>query len=306
MILSRIAVALVFCLALVIVGCSHTGQHTGQKASSSLIDPVVISETTDAGVERSIVQVTEDIYRFDSNDHSGLFMLTEHGIVLIDPLNLASAEWVKAEMDSKFGEPVTHVLYSHGHNDHASGAAVFDQATIISHKNTFDVIQPDASFKDVMPPTRTYSADSYALTTGGKSIEMHFVGGNHAADMSYIFFPEESIVFYVDIISLGALPFGELGWYSAADSQNTYDKALAIDADIAIPSHGPIGTQDDVRALQSYMADLRAGVSAGIDAGQSVEDIQSKLMLEDYAGWDYYEQRRPQNIAGMYRALMAE
>lgn len=299
--LSRTAITLVFCLALLVVGCGHTGQR-----GSSLIDPVVISEATDAGVERAIVQVTKDIYRFDSNDHSGLFMLTDQGIVLIDPLNLASAEWLKSEIDSKFGEPVTHVLYSHGHNDHASGAAVFDQATIISHKNTFDVIQPDVSFKDVMPPTRTYSADSYALQTGGKNIEMHFVGGNHAADMSYIFFPEESIVFYVDIISLGALPFGELGWYSEADSRNTYAKALAIDADVAISSHGPMGTQADVRALQSYMADLRNGVKAAIDAGQSLEEIQTSLMLEDYADWDYYEGRRPQNIAGMYRALMAE
>ena len=271
-----------------------------------MANQVVISTASESGIDRAIVQITRDIYRFDSNDHSGLFMQADRGIVLIDPLNLASAEWLKSEIDSKFGEPVTHVLYSHGHNDHASGAAVFDQATIISHKNTFGVIQPDASFKDVMAPTRTYSGDSYFLTTGGKTIEMHFVGGNHAADMSYIFFPEESIVFYVDIISLGALPFGELGWYSAADSQNTYGKALAIDADIAISSHGPMGTQDDVRALQSYMAELRAGVSAGIDAGQSLEDIQATLMLEDYADWDYYEQRRPQNITGMHRALIAE
>jgi glyoxylase-like metal-dependent hydrolase (beta-lactamase superfamily II) len=300
--IGRIASGTICIAVTLLAGCSSTNYMAGEPR----ISQELISSMSTPDAEYSIVQITDDIYRSFSNDHSSLFMVTDHGVVLIDPLNVASAKWLKGEIESKFNKSVTHVLYSHGHADHASGAAVFEGATVISHKNSFDVILPDPSFKDVARPTRTYGGDFYALETGGKTLEMHFVGGNHAADMSYIFFPEESIVFYVDVISLHAIPHGELAWYSEADSKNTYDKALAIDADIAISSHGPVGTQDDVRALETYMTELRSGVMAAMDAGQSLEEIQANFLLEDYADWDYYEQRRPLNIAGMYRGLLEE
>lgn len=285
-------------LATLLNACSTTDTHLYDESSQGLL-----SSMSAEGVERSLYHVTGDIYRFFDNNHSSLFVLTENGVVLIDPLNLQAAEWINGEIQSRFGKPITHVLYSHAHADHASGAAAFGDVNIISHERTSEVIQPVPGYRDVIPPTFTYSGDFYTLETDGKTIEMHYVGGNHAADMSYIFFPEESIVFYVDVISLRALPFGNLPWYSEADSANTYEKALAIDADWAIPSHGPIGTQDDVRDLREYMAELRSGVAAGIAAGHSLEQIQANLMLEDYADWDYYQQRRPQNIEGMYRAL---
>ena len=54
------------------------------------------------------------------------------------------------------------------------------------------------------------------------------------------------------------------------------------------------------------MGELRQGVLSGMDAGLSLEEIQETLILEKYADWDHYEERRPQNIAGMYRALTEE
>lgn len=307
--------------------------------------------------KRSIVQVTDDIYRFFDNNHSSLFVLTDEGIVLIDPLNLPAAQWVAGEIESRFAKPVTHVLYSHGHQDHASGAIAFGEVEIIAHKNSVKVINPPADQRllhgydgydengngvieraeangdlverfvqidldsndvltgqetetylnrNIMLPTQTYDSRFKRMRIGGKTIEMHFVGGSHAADMSYIFFPEESLVFYVDIISLGDLPFGPLPWYSKADSENTYRVALSIPADIAVPSHGAIGTQDDVRGLQQYMTDLRERVIEKIDAGKSLEEIQGSLDMQEYTDWNYFEERLPINIQGMHRVLMQE
>ena len=52
-----------------------------------IAQPKVISSLTDGRTERSIVHIQDDIYRFHSNGHSGLIMLTEEGAVLVDPLN---------------------------------------------------------------------------------------------------------------------------------------------------------------------------------------------------------------------------
>jgi|SaaInlStandDraft_1057018.scaffolds.fasta_scaffold03108_8 glyoxylase-like metal-dependent hydrolase (beta-lactamase superfamily II) len=340
----------IFASLIFTVGCGST-----QLSPNSNSD--LISSFSGPGAERSIVRITDDIYRAFDNTHSSLFVVTDEGIVFIDPLNLPAAEWFAQEIETNFDQPVTHILYSHGHHDHASGAAAFGDVEIISHVKTLSMINPsvdqalargyqnydnngngviqrteaDAELlevfdqidsngnnvltgqetegyfhRNIVPPTQTYDSEINRMRIGGKLFEMHFVGGNHAADMSYIFLPEESIVFYVDVISLRALPFGPLAWYSKEDSENTYAEALSIGADIAIPSHGPIGTQEDVRDLESYMSDLRERVMRLMDEGLSLEEIQSTIDMREYADFDYFEDRLPQNVMGMHRTLIAE
>lgn len=342
-----------------LAACSTSGALLTKEKStiSNLNNNDPISQFSASGVERSIVPVVGDIYRFFDNNHSSLFLVSDEGVLFIDPLNVAAAEWVNSEINRIFDKKITHVLYSHAHQDHASGAAMFGDVEIISHVNTFDVIKQPSDhelsrgyinydnnsdgtielsevdpeleplfttidldgdgrltgyetetyvYKDVVPPTQTFDSPLHIVEYGDHTIEMHFVGGNHASDMSYIVFRDESLIFYVDVISLRAILHGPLAWYSKEDSDNTYAVALGIDADIAVPSHGPIGTQDDVRDLQQYMLDLRERVMMKIDAGESLETIQATLDMQDYAHFDYFEERLPLNIQGMYRVLMEE
>ena len=86
--------------------------------------------------ERSIERLAGDVYRFQNNQHFGVFLVTSAGIVVADPINQGAAEWLQGELAARFDVPVTHVLYSHHHWDHVSGGAVFKDATVISHENT--------------------------------------------------------------------------------------------------------------------------------------------------------------------------
>ena len=38
-------------------------------------------------------------------------------------------------------------------------------------------------------------------------------------------------------------------------------------------------------------------------AGQTVEQAQAGVLMDAYKGWEFYEQQRPANVAGTYRAL---
>jgi len=95
-----------------------------------------------------ITHVTGDLYRFRQVRHFGMFLVTADGIVVVDPTNSEAAAWLKAQLDERFGRPVKYVIYSHSHNDHASGAEVFAAtATIIGHENIRKNLQspmPDA------------------------------------------------------------------------------------------------------------------------------------------------------------------
>jgi glyoxylase-like metal-dependent hydrolase (beta-lactamase superfamily II) len=310
--------------------------------------------TTAPEPTRSILQVAGDVYRFQDNQHFGMFVVTAEGIVVVDPINLAASEWLSGELATRFDVPVTHVVYSHHHWDHASGAAAFPDAIVLTHvaattalagppadtplspqqqnqdadgdgllqrgevagpvAANFDASDENgdggltareaflAQFANVRRPTATFDAD-YDLVVGGETVRLVAVGGGHAADMTYVLFPEERVLFVVDVISLKRLPFMTMPGYDAADNAMIFEKALALDFDVVVPGHGDIGSRQDLVDHQQYYADLTAGVQAGIDAGQSLEEIQASLTLNEYADWGAYEQWRTLNIAGMHAYL---
>ena len=86
---------------------------------------------------RSITRIVGDLYRVQNNEHYTVFLVTPAGIILADPINVEAAAWIKAQLTERFpNAPVRHVLYSHHHQDHASGAAVFnDTAELVGHEN---------------------------------------------------------------------------------------------------------------------------------------------------------------------------
>ena len=84
--------------------------------------------------ERGIVQVSGDLYRAQNNQHFTVFLVTPEGIILSDTINEDFSNWLKNELDARFGLPVRYVLYSHHHWDHASGGRVFaDTAEFVGH-----------------------------------------------------------------------------------------------------------------------------------------------------------------------------
>jgi hypothetical protein len=44
-------------------------------------------------------------------------------------------------------------------------------------------------------------------------------------------------------------------------------------------------------------------VADGIAAGQTVEQLQASILLEDYKDWQSFDAWRPMNIEGMYNML---
>ena len=82
-----------------------------------------------------ILPIKEDLYRFGNGMWHGIFLVTDEGIVLADPISPAIASWLKAELAERFDVPVKYVVYSHSHFDHVEGGEVFrDTATFIAHE----------------------------------------------------------------------------------------------------------------------------------------------------------------------------
>ena len=113
-------------------------------------------------VKREITKVTGDVYRFQNKFHVNVFVITGDGVVVTDPINADAAAWLSAELLKMTDQPITHLVYSHSHGDHASGGTAYGPVqTVIAHANA-----PE-SIDDVVPTVRF--DDEHSFTQGGQN-----------------------------------------------------------------------------------------------------------------------------------------
>ena len=260
---------------------------------------------------REIVNITGDLYRATNNAHHNVFLVTDEGIILTDPISTDFSNWLKGELDGRFGVPVRYVLYSHYHDDHASGGAVFeDTAESIGHDETpvnLAAEEGNEIFAEVRPPDRTYS-DTTSVTLGGKTVEMIHALPSHSNDSSIIHFPDERTVFAVDFVNVQRVPFQTMSGWGPITSwiEANHHLQSTVDYDIMAPGHGPVGTRADVDDTTRYLEELLAAVTEAVDAGMSLEEAQAAVLMEDYSEWAQYDAWRAMNVQGVYESLTAE
>ena len=266
----------------------------------SLVTALIAGSGAAQDVRRSLSEVTPDIWRFDNNFHVSMVVVTDDGAVVTDPINAEAATWLEGEIASRFGKEVTYMLPSHSHGDHGSGGEVFaDTATIIAHENYQKAVGQD--FGPTHPADVLFS-DKARIEHGGKTFEMTYVGAGHGDDMVVTIVRPDNVAFVVDIVSPGRLPWRT----STAAINGMIDQISAVeglDFDVLVPGHAGNGTKADATDARVYLEDLRAKVQAGIDAGQSDEEIIASVKMPDYASWLNYEEWLPLNIEGALKAL---
>lgn len=249
--------------------------------------------------QREITQISGDLYRFQNNFHYSVFLVTPEGVIVTDPINAEAATWLKAEIAQRFDKPIKYMVYSHHHDDHISGGEVFadEGVTVIAHENA--VAQIKEKNVPTAPPTETF-ADSKTIELGGKKVELLYVGRNHTDDMLVAHFPDERTLFTVDFISTKRLPWRALPGSFYPDWVESIDKVAAMDFDILAPGHGDLGTKQDAVDHGQYLRDLHDAVKAGVDNGQSLDDLKSAITMENYKEWGQYGEWLKENIEGMY------
>jgi glyoxylase-like metal-dependent hydrolase (beta-lactamase superfamily II) len=152
---------------------------------------------------------------------------------------------------------------------------------------------------NVHPPDLTYR-DRIDIYLGGKRVEVISRPIPHADDNTIVRFVDgTNVLFASDWITVRRLPFGQIG-----DAETPMVRAVeAMDFEFFLCSHGALGKKADVTANIRYREELRDAVAKAIAAGQTLEQAQKSVLMEAYKDWDFYEQQRPQNVAGMYRSL---
>jgi len=250
--------------------------------------------------KHELVPVLGKLYRFINNHHAGIVYVTDDGIIVGDPINKEAAEWLKTELDSRFGQTVKYVFYSHHHADNASGGEVFadDGAVIIAHRNAFDHIK-NSNIPTALPQV-TFD-EELTLQLGGEKVHLKYLGVNHTDDMIVAHFPKEEAVFAVDFVSVESLPNGDLTGGKFPDWYLSIDRLTRLPFTYLVPGHGNVGIHHDAVEQAQYLRELENRIVRADKAGLTLEEMQNTLKMPRYADWQNYESWLPQNIAGIYR-----
>jgi glyoxylase-like metal-dependent hydrolase (beta-lactamase superfamily II) len=155
--------------------------------------------------------------------------------------------------------------------------------------------------KLVAPPDLTYTAQ-VNITLGGKRVEVIPIPTDHAPDNTVVRFVDGSnVLFASDWITNGRVPFGPN--VTSPTELAKIREVAALDFEHFVCSHGRLGTKADVAANLRYREAVASAVREAIAAGKTLEQTRDTVLMSDYADWEFYEQQRPQNVAGAYRLL---
>jgi len=254
------------------------------------------------GAKRAITKIAGDLYRFQNNFHFSVFLVTPDGIIATDPINPEAAKWLQGELKSRFGVPVKYVIYSHDHRDHIAGGEVFaPQATVIAHERARAAIIGEQ--RPTAIPDLTFT-DRMTVTLGGKSVELIYLGLSHSDNMIVMHFPQERALYTVDFVSVNRLPYKNLSDAYLPEWIDAVQQVEAMDFDILVPGHGPMGTKADAAEHRRYLQALYGAVLDGARKGQSLDDMKKSITLDEFKNMGMYDKWRELNIEGAYAQVM--
>ncbi len=184
--------------------------------------------------------------------------------------------------------PITHLINTHWHFDHADGNQWVNKAgaEILAHENTRKhllVTQrvEDWSYDFKAPPLSALPKQVFAaehmMKLNGSTLALQYDGPAHTDSDISVRFVEADILHAGDTFWNGVYPFidystgGHIDGTIAAAEANL---ASTTDQTIIIPGHGaPVGTRAQLRDFRDVLVDSRATVAVLKRRGMSLEAI---------------------------------
>jgi glyoxylase-like metal-dependent hydrolase (beta-lactamase superfamily II) len=191
---------------------------------------------------------------FDQN--IGVVLGDGEALVIDTRSTHVQAREIVAELRALTASPVSVIVDTHGHFDHAFGNHVFRPATIWGHEGcvTFMArtgesrrariatenpeIAADLAEVVVDPPDRTFAETAY-VDVGGRRVELRFLGRGHTDHDIVVVVPDAAVLFAGDLVEGGAVPF--FGDAYPLDWPETASRVAELTFGVVVPGHGDHG-----------------------------------------------------------------
>jgi glyoxylase-like metal-dependent hydrolase (beta-lactamase superfamily II) len=141
-------------------------------------------------------RISEHVYADTSGEgkgNIGAIELPNYTIVIDSTISIKTANAFRKSLGSRAKSPIRKLVLTHYHLDHVRGIPVFKDCHTIASE-PYKKLRRTAKYQ----PTVTFE-ESLLLKNEDLVVEIVHAGG-HTKDSSYIFFPQEKILFSGDLI----------------------------------------------------------------------------------------------------------
>ena len=232
-------------------------------------------------------------------------IVTNDGVVIVDQAGAERMGKLREEIRQLTDKPVTHVIYSHEHYDHARGGQLFKKegATFISHLKCQATLDSDP-LEQVVPPDMTYAGETHQLTVGGTVIDLYHFGPSDGRCITVVHLPKEKVIFLADIHSPKSLtPSQYLTTHHYRGVYHTLKRIQSeLPYDYVVASHAAHSSPEALNEDIGVVAYLYDHVLKALKAGKSVEETKQTVPFPHVKGWRNVEEW-PAHVARMYEAL---
>ena len=261
------------------------------------------------------LNVRDVLYHLGGGGGNGLALIDEinGGVVLIDTKPPGWGAAVREVIEQVTDLPVTTIINTHAHEEHAGSNAEFpDATTIVAHANARAAMLRDGRYAEGGPglPTTTFT-DRHSLLDDLDRIDLYHFGPGHTDGDVVVVFPAKGVAYLGGLFPDRAVPVIDLErGGSGIALPDTLDRVVASIDGVArvITGHGPFPstyagrgrrergaarawsgflTWDDLAEYAAFTRDLVTAVERAFTAGRSAAEAAAGLALPDrYAEYD--------------------
>jgi cyclase len=250
-----------------------------------------------------------------SVSNAGLIAGDTH-LLAIDALGapLHAKAFIAAAQRAAPGKPFDRLILTHHHSDHIAGNQYFLPAEIAGHpycRQEILAMKPAAPFwvkregwangdEEIrfIPPSLTFE-DKVTYYYGDLQVEAIFNGPAHTWGDVMVYLPQHRILFAGDIAFHYVAPFCQNAhvtkWLVAID------RILAMDVEVIVPGHGPIGGKKELAEMGDYLRLFKTEARKRFDAGMSAGKAAADIRLGKFDEWIGAQDRLVMNTVRLYR-----
>jgi len=203
-------------------------------------------------------EVADGVFVVTDGVWQSAFAVTDEGVVVFDaPETYASR--IRTEIAAVTSDPITTLVYTHAHNDHIGGSAVFadvEGLEIVALTGVAEFLG-EMNDPDRLRPTKTFD-DQLVLDQAGMRIELRAANYHSDEGDVIVYIPRARFLMAIDTLAPGYGPF--MGFDITSNFHeylHVFDVLLEYDFDVFVGGHlTHIGNRAEVEVAQEFTRDV--------------------------------------------------
>lgn len=259
------------------------------------------------------------------------FVVTPAGVVVIDSLGTPKlGRRLIATIRSVTQTPITHLVLTHNHPDHAFGAPAFralGNVVVLCHEGalryldseTFDasltyrrqLLGADMDGFESVKPDRLIGGERftrYSLNVGGRRFDIYNVGQHHSYGDLLVHQVDANIVWISDLAFNNRVTYMADGHSKQILEGEDWLLRNFPDARLMVPGHGSAQSKPFpmVKETYSYVSKLRDQMRRAVEQGIGLNQAVSQARFPEWESVRLYQQNQRPNAHFVYLEMEQE